>query len=192
MSQLILFYTFAFFITLCSVMVVLSRNPVSSAMFLVGDLFLLAGLYAMLDAHFMAAIQVLVYAGAIVVLFIFVIMLLNLGPNDAGRHLRISAPEVGMLVITTIGFFVIAIMMIGREPAGMVGDMPTEAIVKAGGNTYAVGMVLFTKYLWPFELASMLILLAIVASIVIAKKDKVEKKPGVGKLSSPMVKGVAP
>jgi NADH-quinone oxidoreductase subunit J len=147
-------------------MVVTSKNPVASAMFLVGDLFLLAGVYALLDAHFIAAIQVLVYAGAIVVLFLFVIMLLNLNPNE-NIKLSISAPDLFMLLVTFIGFTVIA---------GLVssGQVPVEFTppATAGGNTHSAGLVLFTKYLWPFELASMLILLAVVASVVIAKKDK--------------------
>jgi NADH-quinone oxidoreductase subunit J len=189
MTQQIIFYAFALLITLCSVMVIASRNPISSAIFLVGDLFLLAGLYALMEAHFIAAIQVLVYAGAIVVLFIFVIMLLNLGPNRS-FSIRISPPEVGMMLLTIIGFFIIAVMMVGREPAGMIGDMTAESIEKAGGNTYVLGMLLFTKYLWPFELASILILLAIVASIVIAKKDTVQKKSAVGPTAS--AKGVVP
>lgn len=94
-----------------------------------------------------------------------------------------------MLLLTTIGFFAVAVMMIGREPNGMVGEMTPEAISKAGGNTYAVGMVLFTKYLWPFELASMLILLAIVASIVIAKKDKAPKDSSAAQATTAALKG---
>lgn len=90
------FHIFAGLITLCSLMVVISPHPVKSAVFLVVDLFLLAGLYASMDSHFVAAIQVLVYAGAIVVLFLFVIMLLNL-QADQLRGVRFSAPEAGTL-----------------------------------------------------------------------------------------------
>lgn len=171
MSQMIIFYSFALLIALCSVMVVVSRNPVASAMFLVADLFLLAGIYASMNAHFVAAIQVLVYAGAIVVLFMFVIMLLNLSP-DGKSHLKIPAPEFFVLVITAIGFLIMGGYLATGQAEGIIGQMTPEAIVQAGGNTYSVGMVLFTKYVWPFELASILILLAIVASVVIAKKDK--------------------
>src|SRR5262245_46242831 len=111
MSQLVLFYAFAALITFCSFMVIMSRNPVTSAVYLVGDLFLLAGLYAMMEAHFVAAIQVLVYAGAIVVLFMFVIMLLNQGPEARGPLVRISAGEVAVLFLTLIGFVAIAVMI---------------------------------------------------------------------------------
>jgi NADH-quinone oxidoreductase subunit J len=171
MSQMLIFYPFAFLIALCSVMVVASRNPVASAMFLVADLFLLAGIYASMNAHFVAAIQVLVYAGAIVVLFMFVIMLLNLSP-DAKSHLKIPAPEFFVLIVTTVAFLAMGVLMVTSQSEGIMGQMTPEAVTQAGGNTFAVGMVLFTKYLWPFELASILILLAIVASVVIAKKDK--------------------
>ncbi len=166
MTQQLIFYAFAALIGLSSLMVVTSKNPVTSAMFLVANLFLLAGVYAVLDAHFIAAIQILVYAGAIVVLFLFVIMLLNLNPNDRER-LQISLPDILMLLVTFIGFTTIA---------GLVssGKVPVEFTPPAtsGGNTHSAGLVLFTKYLWPFELASMLILLAVVASVVIAKKDR--------------------
>ena len=171
MSQELLFYAFAGLVALCSVMVVTSRNPVISAIFLVGDLFLLAGLYASMEAHFVAAIQILVYAGAIVVLFMFVIMLLNLDP-DQRSQVQIAAPEVGVLALTVIAFMVVGGMLVLGQPTGVSGEMTAEAIKSAGGNTFTVGMVLYTKYLWPFELASMLIMLAIIAAIVIAKKDR--------------------
>lgn len=171
--DLIAFYGLAGLIALASVMVVASRNAVTSAIFLVVDLFLLAGIYATLDAHFIAAIQVLIYAGAIVILFIFVIMLINLKP-DARDSLRIPGPELGVLLFTLISFLIVAVMLAGDEPGVGGGDLSSAAIEEAGGNTYVVGMVLFTRYLWPFELASILILLAIIASIVIAKKDKPE------------------
>lgn len=177
MTELLVFHALAGLITLCSIMVVASRNPVTSAVFLVVDLFCVAGLYAQMDAHFVAAIQVLVYAGAIVVLFMFVIMLLNLEPETM-QGFRVSAPEVGILLVTIIGFTGVAVTMVLGEPSGANGGMTPAAIETAGGNTFAVGMVLFTRYLWPFELASILILLAIVASVVIAKKDKPAAKDG--------------
>lgn len=172
MTQQIIFYIFAALVTMCSVLVVTVRNPVTAAVFLVFDLFLLAGLFAMMEAHFVAAIQVLVYAGAIVVLFMFVIMLLNFG-DEHHNKLKLSVPDVVMMGLTGLSFIIVAFLIARVPPVAPVGDMTPEAIAAAGGNTYAVGMVLFTKYLWPFELASILILLAIIASVVIAKKDKI-------------------
>jgi NADH-quinone oxidoreductase subunit J len=180
MSQLLIFYAFAGLITFCSFMVIASRNPVTSAIYLIGDLFLLAGMYAMMEAHFVAAIQVLVYAGAVVVLFMFVIMLLNQGPETRAL-LRFSAGEAFVLLMTVVAFLTIAVMIGLDEPTVVAGDQTVEAIAKAGGNTYAIGMHLFTKFLWPFELASILILLAIVACVVIAKKDKAAKDGAAGR-----------
>ncbi len=171
MSQELMFYATAFLITVCSVMVVTNRNPVVSAIYLVGDLFLLAAVFASLDAHFVAAIQVLVYAGAIVVLFMFVIMLLNLGP-EGKAHLRIPAPELAVLVLTIIGFTTIGTLLLTGQAPGVGGEWSPEAIQANGGNTFTIAMVLFTKFTWPFEISSILILLAVIAAIVIAKKDK--------------------
>ncbi|MCX6115933.1 MAG: NADH-quinone oxidoreductase subunit J [Proteobacteria bacterium] len=162
-------------ITIVSLLVVVSQHPVKSAVFLVVDLFLLAGLYASMDSHFIAAIQILVYAGAIVVLFLFVIMLLNL-KADSIKGLRFSAPEAAALLISFIGFLIMTFNVFrGQAPEGIKGGFSIEAIDANGGNTYMVAMRLLTTYIWPFELASMLILLAIVAAIVIAKKDKILK-----------------
>ena len=168
----LIFYALAAFITICSIMVVAGRNPVTSAIFLVLDLFFVAALYALLDAHFAAAIQVLVYAGAIVVLFLFVIMLLNLKP-DAVKDLKLTLAEAAMLGFTMAGFFIMCVLIGREEPTGLGEGLYTvQSVEAAGGNSYVLAMKMFTSYVWPFELASFLILLAIVASIVIAKKDK--------------------
>jgi NADH-quinone oxidoreductase subunit J len=171
------FHIFAALITLTSLMVVVSSHPVKSAVFLVVDLFLLAGLYAYMDSHFVAAIQVLVYAGAIVVLFLFVIMLLNLKADEL-RGFKFSAPEAGALLITLFSLLVMVVASLRGRSTG-IGDhgFTLEAITAAGGNTHVIAMKLLTNFIWPFELASILILLAIVAAIVIAKKDKTKPAP---------------
>ncbi len=165
MGELLVFYGLAGLIGLCSIMVVASRNAVTAAVFLVLNLFLLAGVFALQSADFIAAIQVIVYAGAIVVLFLFVIMLLNVDPKALVKS-RIPAPELFVLVLTVIGFFGITLSIFLSEPTGV----STKQAASPEGNTYDVGMKLFTDYVWPFELASILILLAIVASVVIARK----------------------
>jgi NADH-quinone oxidoreductase subunit J len=168
-----IFHAFAGLITMVSLCVVLSQHPVKSAIFLVVDLFLLAGLYATLESHFVAAIQVLVYAGAIVVLFLFVIMLLNL-KEDGIKGLRFSAPEAGTLIVTIIGFLIYTFATFrGMVAPVKDGGFSPEVLTENGGNTFVVAMRLFSQYIWPFELASILILMAIVAAIVIAKKDKI-------------------
>jgi NADH-quinone oxidoreductase subunit J len=170
MISTVLFWLIASFVLLCSLMVVTSRNPVSSAVFLVTDLFFIAALFAQMNAHFIAAIQVLLYAGAIVVLFVFVIMLLNLKKEEL-QGARMTVPEIGVLLVSIIGFLVIAGLLGAQGSGAAGGEWSEEAIQQAGGNTVALAMRLFTNYVWPFELASVLILLAIVAAVVIAKKD---------------------
>lgn len=173
MFALALFYSIAALLVFCAVMVVSRRNPISSAIYLVISLFLVACLYATLGADFAAAIQVLVYAGAIMVLFLFVIMLLNLDPE----HLRgpeMHGGEIVVLLLTIGGFLGIVIAMATAAPTLPSGIFTLDAIEKVGGNTLVVGMKLLVNYIWAFEMASFLILLAIVASIVIAKKPKAE------------------
>lgn len=168
----VLFYVLAGLILMSSVMVVAARNPVTSAIFLVADLFFISALYAQLDAHFTAAIQVLVYAGAIVVLFVFVIMLLNLKPEALGG-IRFSFGEAVVMLVTLIGFAIVGVELYQRLPEQLpTGALSPAVVEQIGGNTYVVGMRMFTAYLWPFEMASVLILLAIVASVMIAKKGK--------------------
>lgn len=170
----LMFYLLAGLVALSSLMVVTSRNPVTSAIFLVLDLFFVAALYAKLDAHFTAAIQVLVYAGAIVVLFVFVIMLLNLKP-EALKGFRFSVGEAVVLLITLAGFAIIGAELASPVPAGIApGAFSIAAIEQAGGNTHVVAMRMFTAFLWPFEIASILILLAIVACVMVARKEKPE------------------
>ncbi|MEZ4743100.1 MAG: NADH-quinone oxidoreductase subunit J [Bdellovibrionota bacterium] len=168
MGELIVFYSLAALICACSVAVVTFRNPVAAAIFLVLDLFLIAGVYALQNAHFVAAVQVIVYAGAIVVLFLFVIMLLNLTPNDL-RHSRHKVPEYMVMLVLAVTCVIVGIALLVSGPSGV--DKTKDVLDKIG-NTEAIGIELFANYIWPFELASILILLAIIASIVIAKKDK--------------------
>ena len=174
MGELIVFYVLAALITACSVVVVTAKNPVTAAVYLVLNLFLLAGIYALQGADFIAAIQVIVYAGAIVVLFMFVIMLLNLHPSALGSG-KYPAPEYLIMFVTVIAFAVIGVKLVASGPTGAEA---IEAVSMHQGNTHAVGLRLFTGYLWPFELASILILLAVIASVVIAKKKPERKDKG--------------
>ncbi len=145
-----------------ALMVVIHRNPVYSALGLVSTLFLLAMLFIGLDAHLVAALQIIVYAGAIVVLFLFVIMLLNLQvePRSTGGPLAVGVAAIGGLALAG---GVLATLQ--RVPPAAV---PT---VDAGfGGTAPLGERLFTVFLLPFELTSILLLVAIVGAVVIGKK----------------------
>jgi len=171
MAESLLFFSMAGLLIFCSIMVVTRKNPIASAIYLIGSLFLVASFYAFMGADFVAVIQILVYAGAIMVLFLFVIMLLNVEPELLEKH-KLPMTEVAVLAVTIFGFALVAFQVFNGSETGVAGQLTLSEIAQNGGNTYAVGLKLFMDYLWPFELASFLILMAIVASIVIAKKDK--------------------
>lgn len=173
------FYAFGGLAIVCALLVVLKKNPVSSALALVGAFFCFAALYAMLDAHLVAALQILVYAGAIMVLFVFVIMLLNADvPSfDLGRtHLGLRVAS-GVLSLVILAAFVWAFKHSAlRVP---VGGYSPESIEAAGGNTRVISRLMFSEYILPFELTSVLLLGAIVGAVAIAKRDSaVPRGPG--------------
>jgi len=152
----------------CSLAVILLKNPVSSAFSLVLALFCFAGMYALMQAHLMAVLQVLVYTGAITVLFVFVIMLLNADvPSfDLGRAslpLRVAVGAFGV-----VGFGTFVWVFRGIETAPPKGQFSEEAIRAAGGNARVLSELMFSDYILPFELTSILLLSAIVGSVAIA------------------------
>jgi NADH-quinone oxidoreductase subunit J len=168
----VFFYLFAGLAIACSLLVILKKNPVSSAFNLVLVFFAFAGIYAMLGAHLIATLQVLVYAGAIMVLFVFVIMLLNsdVPTFDLGRtHMVIkiggAITSFGLLVL-----FVKAFQAAGKGP--LAGIASQAAIEGAGGNTKVISRLMFSEYILPFELTSVLLLGAIVGAVAIAKRHQ--------------------
>jgi len=147
--------------------VVLSRNPIRSALSLVATLFLLAVMFVLLDAHLVAALQIIVYAGAIMVLFLFVIMLLNLQqePHEEGQAgQRIAAWVAAGLVLLTMA------VGLWRVLPGASGPEGSGAVPEGFGSTAAVSERLFTQFLLPFEITSVLLLVAIVGAVVLAKR----------------------
>jgi NADH-quinone oxidoreductase subunit J len=145
------------------------KNPVASALWLVVTLFALAAMYVLLDAQFIAALQVLVYAGAIMVLFLFVIMLLNLGhpgPSD------IKGP-VGVGIAALLGgTLLLQLRVLGQAAPPDAITLPegTMAALQQQGMVAAVAGPLFDAYLIPFEITSLLLLAAIVGAVVLAKR----------------------
>lgn len=149
---------------------VASRSPVASLLFLVLSFFSLAGIYVLLGAHFIAAIQVIVYAGAIMVLFLFVIMLLNLG-HDYHSDLR-RAPWiiVAFAAAGIIGYVLAAAL---TEPGAVVTGAGPEALEASQRELNAVGAIaqpLFRDFLVAFELTGVLLLVAIVGAVLVAKR----------------------
>jgi NADH-quinone oxidoreductase subunit J len=162
--MLVLFVAFAALLVGCSLMTILHKNPVTSALFLVLAFCSLAGLYLLLQAEFLAMVQVIVYAGAIMVLFLFVIMYLNLKRDveDGMQHaLRRGAGWIlGLLLLAEAAF------LVGRKWGA--GPISHEAPV-AVGNSQAVGQLLYTRYLFPFEITSVLLLVAMVGAVLLIK-----------------------
>ena len=147
--------------------VVIARSPVYAAMNLVAAFFFLAGIYVLLAAHLIAFMQILVYAGAVMVLFLFVIMLLSTRRRAAlGRERRMVMQYVG--VLGAIALFAVLAAAIARDP----GPAPMGALAQPDrfGTVKAVGQVLYTQYLLPFEATSLLLLVAIVGAVVVAKE----------------------
>ena len=167
MAQLpdILFYVFAFLTLVCGFLVVLnpfSTNPVTSAMFLVLTIACLAGLFVLLHAFFLAAVQILVYAGAVMVLFLFVIMLLDL-PAEERRRVKKTGIVLGLISVGAI--LAITLQTMVQSP---FNSEPTPTLE---GSTIPLGRLLFTRYLLPFEIISVLLLVAMVGVILLSKKD---------------------
>jgi NADH-quinone oxidoreductase subunit J len=167
---LIAFWAFAGIAIASAFLCITRRSPVASALWLVNTLFSLAAIYVLLDAHFIAAAQVLVYAGAIMVLFLFVIMLLNLGsagPSDLkGAWGRVVAGIAGLVLVGEL-----IVLRLAVPPASLQLPPGTVAgTVAARGAVRAVAQPLFQAYLVPFEITSLLLLAAIVGAVVLAKR----------------------
>jgi len=165
MEHLFFFY-FAVVIAAASVMVVAVRNPIYSALALLIMFFHVAGLYVTLHAEFLAAVQVIVYAGAILVLYLFVVMLLNLKQDE--RYHRQWPVAAGVGSILAVEAAVLTLLK-GGTPAGT--SAAPEAATAGLGNTEALGDVLYSTYLFPFEVASLILLVAMIGAIILAKKD---------------------
>lgn len=168
----VFFYGFAGLAIACSLLVILKKNPVASAFSLVMVFFSFAGIYALLDAHLIAALQIFVYAGAIMVLFVFVIMLLNVDvPSfDLGRSHLLVRLFTGLCCFLFLSLFVWAFKE-SRNIAAL-GDFTQEKIEAAGGNTQVLSELLFSEYILPFELTSVLLLAAIVGAVAMAKRKQ--------------------
>jgi NADH-quinone oxidoreductase subunit J len=149
----------------CALAVVAQRNPLYSAISLIGVFISLACLYVMLAAPFIAAVQVIVYAGAIMVLVVFVIMLLNVEEEERRRpRLRFLVPAAVLLagvLIAEVSFILVSVQESRVVPTATATDV---------GLTHSVGTALFTKYLLPFEITSILLLMAIVGAMTLARR----------------------
>lgn len=167
--QTFFFYFFALMTLVCGFLVVanpFSRNPVTSAMFLVLTIFWLAGLFVLLEAFFLAAVQILVYAGAVMVLFLFVIMLLDLKSEELLKARKLALAGGLIAVASIVGIFLKSLQSLYSSPVG-----GGSAAAHFEGTTVDLGKALFQQYVLPFEIVSLLLLVAMVGVVLLSKKD---------------------
>jgi NADH-quinone oxidoreductase subunit J len=170
MGQAIAFYTLAALILGFAVMVVTTKDTVHSVLYLVLDFLFVAALYVLLNAPFLAVIQILVYAGGIVVLYLFVVMLVNLKrPPEAHQdpH-RMTKFGLGLAVAMLVELGMIGAATYTSPAPPLLAPLPA---IPVSGNTEEVGWLLYTNYLIPFEIASMLLLVAMIGAILLAKRE---------------------
>ena len=168
----VLFYAFAAMTLLSGLLVVanpFSRSPVTSAMFLVLTIISMAGLFVLLHAFFLAAVQILVYAGAVIVLFLFVIMLLDLKEEER-RKIKMFSLVAGLVSVGTI--VAIFIKSLTNKASGFfLAPADGKGAPTLEGDTASLGHLLFTNYVLPFEVISILLLVAMIGVILLSKKD---------------------
>ena len=166
-AELVLFWVFAAAIVASAGGVIIARNAIASAMSLVACFFFLAGIYVLLWAHTIAALQVLVYAGAIMVLFLFVIMLLSL--TDTGPIAQLSPSRIAG-AIATVALLAALVSVFRKLPSSDTIAWASDAgRVATFGTLKQLGAVMYTQWLFPFEAVSLLLLVAIVGAVVVAK-----------------------
>jgi NADH-quinone oxidoreductase subunit J len=172
---MVLFYLFAGIAVVASLLVIAQRNPIYSVLFLIASFGALSGLYVLLEAPFVAMIQIIVYAGAIMVLFLFVVMLLNAPHEDTEEDLErgVRLPAAGrvrafgvLLALVLVGEL-IWVLLGSRRSAATFAGQPVSSVS-------AIGRVLFTDYAFAFEVTSVLILVALVGAVVLARRESGE------------------
>ena len=175
-SSLVLFYVFAALAVLTSLLVVLQSNPVYSVLLLIASFVALSGLYVLLAAPFVAVIQIIVYAGAIMVLFLFVVMLLNVSREDKLQALVVESGTLrafgGVLALALVGELAWAI-----NRSGAMGAPELMRQDEAAWSVADIGSLLFTEYAFAFEATSVLILVAMVGAITLTARHVTQKGP---------------
>jgi NADH-quinone oxidoreductase subunit J len=184
--QQIVFLALGFVAVVASIMTIIQRNAIYSALFLAITFFQLAAIYVLLGAEFLAVLQVLVYTGAILVLFLFVVMLLQLreGPQleDQRRWQPLVAWPLGLLLAGELVAIIFSKDVYTQMQRGIsngavtVGQYTPANTVGVGGNVQAVGRTLYTDYIYPFEIASLILLIAVVGAIILSKQIEPESE----------------
>jgi NADH-quinone oxidoreductase subunit J len=167
--QTITFYAFAAILIFAGLRVVTTRNPVHAALWLVLSFFTAAGLWLLLQAEFLAIVLVLVYVGAVTVLFLFVVMMLDINFDVFRKHFKSYLPIgalVGALVLLEMTLVIVGSQVKNAVPA----PLPPEA------NTKALGVLIYVDYVYPFEVAAVILLVAIIAAIALTHRKRRESK----------------
>jgi NADH-quinone oxidoreductase subunit J len=162
---LVVFFALAGLAVIGAVSLILQKHPIHSALSLIVVMVALAGLYLLLGAEFVAAVQIIVYGGAIMVLFVFVIMLLNAGVEEHTNLSKLAGPP-GLLLVVALAGFITATLV--RTTAGVQGSSQTGAMASTSG----ISNMLFRDFVYPFELTSFLILVAVMGATVLAQREK--------------------
>ena len=160
-----IFFFLAFLTVLSGIMVVFSKNPIHSVLYLIVCFFTIAGHYVMLQAEFLAIVHVIVYTGAIMVLFLFVIMLLNLN-KDTETHKSDILRFASVIMACALGLVILA----ASKDTAFAHNLP--AVTPGTGAVKNIGQKLFTDFLLPFEICSVLFLSAMIGVVLISKKEK--------------------
>jgi NADH-quinone oxidoreductase subunit J len=173
---MLLFYLFGFVAVVASLLVVAQRNPVYSVLLLIASFGALSGLYVLLDAPFVAVTQIIVYAGAIMVLFLFVVMLLNAPREDTEQDIERLRTLTGATARLTAGPMVFGAALAGAFAVELLwalnrGPIGAAFGSEAGASVAEIGRVLFTDYKFAFEVTSILILVAMVGAVVLAQRE---------------------
>ena len=169
----IIFYILAVLAVVSALMVITRKNPVESVLYLIFTFFVFAAFYITLSAEFLAAIQIIVYAGAIMVLFLFVVMLLDLNNNNEKKN-KATFKELLMskLHYYVIGGLFVVVMSGILKSLNYTTKANPELAEKALGTTEHIGFLMFTKYVFPFEVTSILLVAAMIGVVVLVKKKK--------------------
>ena len=165
--ELLIFYPLAGLCVLFALGVVINKSPVGSAMSLIGMMLGLAGIFVLLQAHFIAILQIIIYAGAIMVLFMFVIMLLNL--KGKGEDENWLSRDKNLLLTVLTGFLVAGVLYKIIEITSSIEFNSPALLPETFGTVRQVGTILFTEFVLPFEVASILLLVAMIGAVVLAK-----------------------
>lgn len=163
----ILFWVLSALAVLCAIMVVASKNPVHSILFLIVVFFAISGHYVLLNAQFIAIVNIIVYAGAIMVLFLFVVMLMNLNAETEPPHKSKYLMYAGVIAGGSLLLLVVAALR-RNETVNQLTELKTGEV----GLISNLGKTLFTDFVFPFEISSVLFLSAMIGAVVISKKDK--------------------